>query len=75
MDKRRLANLNTCSGDEFVAICGPFFENSPWIAQRNLDKRPFKTRDDLHRALARTVNDARNDELCVAGSGVSGFMK
>src|SRR5438045_3173414 len=62
MHKIPLSQLNTRSRDEFVALCGPFFEHSPWIAQRTFDHRPFATRDDLHRALCRTMYDATTEE-------------
>ncbi len=50
-----LADLNTASGDDFVAVCGPLFEHSPWIAQRTWDWRPFASLADLHAALCQTM--------------------
>jgi OHCU decarboxylase len=58
----RLSELNTCSRERFVAICGPFFEHSPWIAQRSFDNRPFADLDDLHQKMVRAVTDAPIDE-------------
>ena len=33
--KIKLSELNRCSPSQFVAVCGPFFEHSPWVAERD----------------------------------------
>jgi 2-oxo-4-hydroxy-4-carboxy-5-ureidoimidazoline decarboxylase len=48
-------HLNKCDAAEFLRICGPFFEHSPWIAERTATKRPFASRQALHEALCDTV--------------------
>jgi 2-oxo-4-hydroxy-4-carboxy-5-ureidoimidazoline decarboxylase len=60
--KIKLSELNRCSPKQFVAVCGPLFEHSPWIAERTKDGRPFARRTDLHRALCMTVDAASADE-------------
>lgn len=50
-----LDKLNTLDRDEFVAVCGPFFEHSPWIAEQTWPRRPFRTRNDLHSAMCMTL--------------------
>lgn len=57
-----LSILNESDRDAFVAICGPLFEHSPWIAERTWPRRPFATLDALHRALCDTVHAASVDE-------------
>jgi len=57
-----LAHLNTASRDDFVAVCGPLFEHSPWIAERTYTQRPFATVDALHAALVATMYAATTDE-------------
>jgi OHCU decarboxylase len=57
-----LAKLNQADEPTFVAICGPFFEHSPWIAARTFATRPFASRDELHRRLVCTVAEATPDE-------------
>lgn len=57
-----LCELNACSAERFVAVCGPLFEHSPWIAERTAPARPFATRDALHHALCATVRAASRDE-------------
>jgi 2-oxo-4-hydroxy-4-carboxy-5-ureidoimidazoline decarboxylase len=54
--------LNRCDGRDFVRVCGPLFEHSPWIAERTLARRPFGTRAELHEQLCRTMYDATADE-------------
>src|SRR4051812_33807564 len=58
----KLHELNECPRPEFVRICGPLFEHSPWIAERTFDKRPFASLDALHKALVETMRSAATDE-------------
>jgi 2-oxo-4-hydroxy-4-carboxy-5-ureidoimidazoline decarboxylase len=60
--KTSLAELN--AGDEagFVAVCGPLFEHSPWIAARTWQRRPFPTLAALHKELVATVQQATRQE-------------
>lgn len=60
--KVRVSQLNETDREGFVAICGPFFENSPWIAERAFEKRPFATRQALHHALTDVMYSASRDE-------------
>jgi OHCU decarboxylase len=53
-----LKTLNELDRASFVAVCGPLFEHSPWIADRTYLKRPFASLDALHAALVETVTDA-----------------
>jgi len=58
----KLSELNVCPAPRFVAICGPFFERSPWIAERAASRRPFTSREELHRGLRATVDAASAEE-------------
>ena len=57
-----LQELNECDLDRFVGVCGPLFEQSPWIARRTFDRRPFASLGVLHRELCRTMRGATRDE-------------
>jgi 2-oxo-4-hydroxy-4-carboxy-5-ureidoimidazoline decarboxylase len=57
-----LAELNQLDRAGFVAICGPLFEHSPWIAERTFFQAPFASREDLHAALCATLGLATNEE-------------
>src|SRR5262249_17839253 len=46
----------------FLALAGPVFEHSPWIAERAWAARPFDGIDGLHRAMMQVVRDASTDE-------------
>lgn len=61
-DKTTLAQLNQMDRDAFVAVCGSLFENSPWIASRTWERRPFAGLDALHAALMATVTMATRQE-------------
>jgi OHCU decarboxylase len=62
--KVTLDTLNNTDSANFVAIAGPWFERSPWVAQRTYAKRPFADLDHLHQKLCETVFAAsRNQQL------------
>ena len=62
MPKTTLKKLNASEQKAFVAICGPIFEYSPWIAQRTCPQRPFANLQSLHKALVKTMNIATDAE-------------
>ena len=57
-----LAELNQLDKLSFVAVCGPLFEHSPWIAERTFNQSPFASREALHAALCATLGMATTDE-------------
>jgi 2-oxo-4-hydroxy-4-carboxy-5-ureidoimidazoline decarboxylase len=57
-----LRELNQRDQPGFVAVCGPLFEGSPWIAERTWHRRPFGSREALHRELVATVREAAAEE-------------
>jgi 2-oxo-4-hydroxy-4-carboxy-5-ureidoimidazoline decarboxylase len=57
-----LRELNERDQAGFVAVCGPLFENSPWVAARAWMKKPFGSLDALHRELVATVEGAEARE-------------
>jgi OHCU decarboxylase len=57
-----LQSLNILDRDAFVAICGRFFEHSPWIADRTYPSRPWRSREGLHCAMCHTLASATMEE-------------
>jgi allantoate deiminase len=57
-----VAQLNGMPRDAFVAACGPFFEHSPWVAERAWSKRPFASLDELHTTMSAVVRAASAGE-------------
>ncbi len=57
-----LNELNAGDRGRFVEALGWVFEHSPWVAERAWSRRPFATRDDLHRAMVHEVQLAHLDE-------------
>jgi 2-oxo-4-hydroxy-4-carboxy-5-ureidoimidazoline decarboxylase len=53
-----LRELNDRDQAGFVAVCGPLFESSPWIAARAWLKRPYGSIDALYRELTAVVEAA-----------------
>ncbi|MCW5746583.1 MAG: 2-oxo-4-hydroxy-4-carboxy-5-ureidoimidazoline decarboxylase [Alphaproteobacteria bacterium] len=54
--------LNALDHAGFLALVGPVFEHSPWIAERAWAARPFDGIEGLHRAMMQVVADASADE-------------
>jgi 2-oxo-4-hydroxy-4-carboxy-5-ureidoimidazoline decarboxylase len=50
-----LEEVNALGKEEFVARFGGVFERSSWIAERAWYKRPFRSIDELHRAMLDAV--------------------
>jgi 2-oxo-4-hydroxy-4-carboxy-5-ureidoimidazoline decarboxylase len=50
-----LEEVNSLGKREFVARLGGVFEHSPWIAERAWHKRPFRSLEELHRAMLDAV--------------------
>jgi 2-oxo-4-hydroxy-4-carboxy-5-ureidoimidazoline decarboxylase len=50
-----LEKLNALGKSDFVARLGGVFEHSPWIAERAWHQRPFRSIEDLHRAMLDAV--------------------
>jgi 2-oxo-4-hydroxy-4-carboxy-5-ureidoimidazoline decarboxylase len=53
-----LTELNQKDRGGFVAALGWIFEESPWVAERAWDSRPFPTLDALHVAMTKAVTAA-----------------
>jgi N-carbamoyl-L-amino-acid hydrolase len=53
--------LNAASPTEAVALLDGVYEHSPWIAEKALAARPFRSLQHLKHAMARIVNDAGAD--------------
>lgn len=58
----KLAEVNALDPELFTIRLRPVFEHSPWVAARTAAARPFASREELHGALWRTVNQAHEDE-------------
>lgn len=57
-----MARVNAMSREAFVALCGRFFEYSPWVAERAWGRRPFASAGKLHEAMCSVVRAASADE-------------
>jgi OHCU decarboxylase len=54
--------VNAMRKDAFVALCGRLFEQSPWVAERAWEKRPFSSWGDLHDKLTGALRSAKPEE-------------
>lgn len=57
-----VAELSTSDRTAFVSALGWIFEDSPWVAERAWERRPFASLDELHAAMVRVVADATEAE-------------
>ncbi len=55
-------DVNNMGRESFVATFGWVFENSPWVALRAWDRRPFDSLETLHHAMTETVASASSEE-------------
>jgi 2-oxo-4-hydroxy-4-carboxy-5-ureidoimidazoline decarboxylase len=61
-----LAELNAKDRMTFVEAIGWVFEDSPWVAERTWDKRPFATLEALHDTMVSVVAAAtRGEQLAI----------
>jgi 2-oxo-4-hydroxy-4-carboxy-5-ureidoimidazoline decarboxylase len=60
--KKSLDTLNRMDRQTFVETLGGVFEDSPWVAERAWDERPYPSVAGLHRAMTDVVRRARPDE-------------
>ena len=61
MSQVKLADLNTCSNDDFVAALANIFEYSPWIAEQAAGARPFSGVRALLEAMKAAIDRAPSD--------------
>ena len=54
--------LNALDRAAFLALAGPVFEHSPWVAERAWTARPFDGIEGLHRAMMQVVANASADD-------------
>jgi 2-oxo-4-hydroxy-4-carboxy-5-ureidoimidazoline decarboxylase len=55
MSEQTLERVNRAGKAEFVELLGGVYEESPWVAERTWDDRPFDSVGTLHGAMERTV--------------------
>jgi 2-oxo-4-hydroxy-4-carboxy-5-ureidoimidazoline decarboxylase len=46
-----MASINAMDREAFAQKFGGIFENSPWVAEKAWEKKPFATLDDMHAAM------------------------
>ena len=56
-----LEQLNAAPADEAARLLDGLYEHSPWIAERALQRRPFRSLVQLKRALVEVLADAGRD--------------
>jgi 2-oxo-4-hydroxy-4-carboxy-5-ureidoimidazoline decarboxylase len=62
MSKLTVAEVNALDAAAFERHLGAVFEHAPWIARRTAGRRPFKSPEDLHRAMCEVIAQAGEAE-------------
>ncbi|HXF89994.1 MAG TPA: 2-oxo-4-hydroxy-4-carboxy-5-ureidoimidazoline decarboxylase [Xanthobacteraceae bacterium] len=57
-----IAAINSLDAAAFAAQLGHVCEHAPWVARRAAERRPFRSRDDLHRAMLAVIAAASEAE-------------
>jgi 2-oxo-4-hydroxy-4-carboxy-5-ureidoimidazoline decarboxylase len=60
--KYSLADLNEMSQETFVTVLGDIFEDTPAIAQKAWNRKPFQSIDDLHQSMVDVVKSLTKEE-------------
>jgi OHCU decarboxylase len=61
-----IATINSLDADGFEARLGHVCEHAPWVARGAAEHRPFRSREDLHRAMLAVIAHAREaDQLAL----------
>jgi len=63
--KYQIDVLNQMSQRDFVEALGAIFEDSPWVAEKAYNKRPFADLGSLHQTMVGLVRDASLNEQLV----------
>lgn len=58
----KLEELNDVNKEAFVEILGSIFEQSPWIAKKAVEDRPYTSIHDLHQRMVEIVRDSTREE-------------
>jgi 2-oxo-4-hydroxy-4-carboxy-5-ureidoimidazoline decarboxylase len=53
-----MAPINAMDRAAFVEKFGGIFENSPWVAEKAWERRPFASLDDMHAAMVAVAKNA-----------------
>ncbi len=62
MKRLTIAALNSLDGAAFERQLGHVFEHAPWVARQATARRPFTSRDELHRAMLDVIAGASDAE-------------
>ena len=56
-------DLNNLNRDRFISLFGVIFEKTQWIAEKLLEQKPFKNKEDLINKMFQIYEEAEKDEI------------
>ena len=70
--KYRLDEINGMDKDDFIAVFGNVFEDSPWVAETAWQSMPYKNRQALIETLCDVVRNAGRERQLALLRGAPG---
>ena len=58
-------DLNNLNRDRFISLFGVIFEKTQWIAEKLLEQKPFKNKEDLINKMFRIYESTQKSEVLV----------
>lgn len=55
--------VSKMSCEQFVGVLGGVFEHSPWVAEAAWECRPFRSKEEVHRAMIEAVERSSDDAI------------
>jgi 2-oxo-4-hydroxy-4-carboxy-5-ureidoimidazoline decarboxylase len=55
--------INTLGRESFVRVLGGIFEHSSWVAEKAWERKPFRTRRELHETMVGIVSEASSEQI------------
>lgn len=59
----RVEDVNRLTKEEFIEEFGTIFEQSPWVANKAAELRPFASAKELHKTMCEIVRNSPEDEI------------
>ena len=61
-------DLNNLNRDKFISLFGVIFEKTQWIAEKLLEHKPFKNKEDLINKMFQIYENRKNEILDILRS-------
>ena len=56
-------DLNNLNRDKFISLFGAIFEKTQWIAEKLLEHKPFKDKEDLINKMIKIYEETEKNDI------------